>query len=96
MINVAGSLPTDVLISVWTSDNCPAPEDAAGEPTSNRSARVDQRLNTVDWTDPGQVARVLRVFEVALRPMFSPAEGYTYGVEVTIPRIRRLLERDGY
>ena len=80
---------------MWQDELFPPAEDP--EPVGGqRVTRFQGYLNTVDWTDPGQVARALRVFEVALRPMFNPAEGYTHGVEVIIPRIRRLLERDGY
>jgi len=45
VINVTGLQATDVQISAWTSDKCRASEDPANEPTSNRSARVDQRSN---------------------------------------------------
>ena len=42
------------------------------------------------------MARALRVFETALKPWFSPPEGFTHGVEVVIPRLRKLFKRDGY
>jgi len=80
---------------MWQDELFPPTEDP--EPVGGqRVTRFQGYLNTVDWTDPGQVARALRVFEVALRPMFNPSEGYTHGIDVIISRMRRLLERDGY
>jgi hypothetical protein len=68
------------------------PEPVGGQ----RVTHFQGYLNQVDWTDSGQVSRAVRVFEEALKPLFRPPEGYTYGVEVIIPRLRKLFERDGY
>jgi hypothetical protein len=50
------------------------PEPVGGQ----RVTRFEGYPNEVDWSDPVHVARAVRVFEVALRPWFSPPDGYTY------------------
>lgn len=52
-------------------------------------------LNQVDWTDPGHVARALRVFEAALGFVFAPRDGWIPPPE-RVDRLRRLFARDGY
>jgi len=52
-------------------------------------------LNQVDWTDPGQVARALRVFDAYLRFVFHPRDGWTPD-EDRVERLRRLFARDGF
>lgn len=60
-----------------------------------RVTRYQGYLNQVDWTDPGHVARALRVFESSLRSVFNPPEGWTPPAE-KVERLRRLFARDGY
>lgn len=80
---------------MWQDELFPPAEDP--EPVGGqRVTRFQGYLDLVDWTDPSHVARALRVFETALKPWFSPPEGFTHGLEVVIPRLRRLLARDGY
>jgi hypothetical protein len=80
---------------MWQDELFPPADDP--EPVGGqRVTRFQGYLNLVDWTDAGQVTRAIRVFEVALKPWFSPPEGYTHGLEVVVPRLRRLLQRDGY
>ena len=68
------------------------PEPVGGQ----RVTRFQGYLNQVDWTDPGQVSRAVRVFEEAIKPWFRPPDGNTYGIEVVIPRLQKLFNRDGY
>jgi hypothetical protein len=68
------------------------PEPVGGQ----RVTRFQGYLNQVDWTNSSQVTRALSVFEEAIKPLFSPPEGFTQGGEVTIPRLRKLFQRDGY
>jgi hypothetical protein len=80
---------------MWQDELFPPAEDP--EPVGGqRVTRWQGYMDLVDWTDAGHVSRALRVFEVALRPWLTPPAGYTWGLEVAIPRLRRLLERDGY
>jgi hypothetical protein len=73
----------------------PPPEDP--EPVGGqRVTRFQGYLNQVDWTDPGHVARALRVFEQALRPYFIGDPPNDWAINTYLPRVRRLLERDGY
>ena len=67
------------------------PEPVGGQ----RVTHFQGYLDRVDWTDPGQVARALRVFEAALERRFM------HGAEFPLPdemlaRLRRLFARDGY
>jgi Abortive infection C-terminus len=79
---------------MWQDELFPPAEDP--DPVGGqRVTRFQGYLNQVDWTDQGHVTRALRVFEVAIRPWFSPPEGYTHGLEVVIPRLSRLFQRDG-
>jgi hypothetical protein len=72
------------------------PEPVGGQ----RVTRFQGFLDQVDWTDPGQVARALRVFEDALRWLFDPPTDPTREPQPSWPstreRIRRLFARDGY
>lgn len=52
-------------------------------------------LDQVDWTDHGQVARALKVFETSLAWAFDSTNGYRPSTE-RIDRLRRLFARDGY
>jgi hypothetical protein len=80
---------------MWQDELFPPADDP--EPVGGqRVTRFQGYLNVVDWTDPGHVARTLRVFETALKPWFAPPDGFTHGLDVAVPRLRRLLERDGY
>jgi hypothetical protein len=62
------------------------PESVGGQRVTLFQAYIDR----VDWTDPSHVGRALRVFEVALRFMFHPIEGWEPRPEA-IERLRRLL-----
>ncbi|WP_280345664.1 abortive infection family protein [Nocardia neocaledoniensis] len=68
------------------------PEPVGGQ----RVTRFQGYLNQVNWTDPGHVARAMRVFEVALRPLFYHPHVPDWDPSDLIERIRRLLARDGY
>lgn len=68
------------------------PEPVGGQ----RVTHFQGYLNQVDWTDPAHVSRALRVFEVALRPWFTPPDDFTHGLDVVIPRPQRLFRQDGY
>ncbi|WP_240519574.1 abortive infection family protein [Amycolatopsis antarctica] len=80
---------------MWQDELFPVAEDPAPV-GGQRATRFQGYLDQVDWTDQSHVARAIRVFEVALKPWFNPPDGFTWGFEVAIPRLRRLLERDGY
>jgi hypothetical protein len=67
------------------------PDPVGGQRVTHFQAYMDR----VDWTEPGQVARALKVFEVALRFLFQPPDGWKPPPE-TIERLRRLFDRDGY
>lgn len=67
------------------------PEAVGGQ----RVTHFQAYMNKVDWAEPGQVARALRVFEVALRHLFQPRDGWQPPPE-TIERLQRLFNRDGY
>lgn len=81
---------------MWQDELFPPPTEDIEPVGGQRVTHFQAYLNQVDWTDPGHVARARHVFEVALRPWFSPPEGYTCGVEVVIPRVQKLHGRDGY
>ncbi|QGQ20753.1 hypothetical protein GC089_18100 [Cellulomonas sp. JZ18] len=66
------------------------PEPVGGQRVTHFQGYMDQ----VDWTDPIQVSRALRVFEAALAFAFVP--GAEYPNAATMARLRRLWERDGY
>ncbi|UGT70795.1 abortive infection family protein [Nocardia gipuzkoensis] len=68
------------------------PEPVGGE----RVTRFQGYLDQVDWTDPGQVSRALRVFEVALRHLFHHPWAPDWDPSENIERLRRLFARDGY
>lgn len=78
----------DELFAPPTED----PEPVGGQ----RVTRFQGYLNQVDWTDPGHVSRALRVFEQALRPYFIEDPPSDWAINTYLPRVRRLLERDGY
>lgn len=59
-------------------------------------ARFQGWLDQVDWTDPGHVARVIRVVEVAIRHLFYHPEVPDWDPSDLIERLRRLFARDGY
>lgn len=61
-----------------------------------RVAPFQAYLNVVNWTDPSHVARALRVFEVALHPLWEHPWSPTWDATPIIERLRRLFERDGY
>ena len=50
-------------------------------------------LDQVDWTDADHVRRALRVFEIAIKPMFADAEARRI-TEGPRDRIRRLFAND--
>lgn len=80
---------------MWQDEGFPPAQDP--KPVGGqRVTRFQGYLNQVDWTDPGEVHRALRVFEVALRSLSSQPEALAPTVEVVISRVRRLLEKDGY
>ncbi|MEV0539703.1 abortive infection family protein [Nocardia salmonicida] len=68
------------------------PEPVGGQ----RVTRFQGYLEQVDWTCRSHVARALRVFEVAMRPLFHHPDFPDWDPTETIERIRRLLARDGY
>lgn len=67
------------------------PEPVGGQ----RVTHFQGYLNQVDWTDAGHVRRALRVFEVAVAPMFETAESRRI-TEPARDRIQRLFARDGF
>lgn len=80
---------------MWGDELFPEPVDP--DPVGGRRVTHFQGyLNQVDWTDPGQVQRALRVFEEALRWYFNPSPGYTGDSTALISRLQKLFLRDGY
>jgi hypothetical protein len=68
-------------------------ESAGGE----RVTLFQSYLDIVDWADPAEVARAVRVFAVALRDLFRPPLDAPHWDKTTpIERLRRLFARDGY
>ncbi len=81
---------------MWQDELFAPPAEDPPAVGGQRVTHFQGYLDQVDWTDPSHVARALRVFEVALRPLFNPPEGFRYGIDVVIPRLQRLFLRDGY
>ena len=80
---------------MWGDELFPEPVDP--EPVGGqRVTHFQGYLNQVDWTDPGQVQRALRVFEEALRWYFNPSPEYSGDFTALIARLRKLFLRDGY
>lgn len=67
------------------------PEPVGGQRVTHFQGYLDQ----VDWTDPSQVARALKVFESALAWVFDETNEYRPGPE-RVDRLRRPFRRDGY
>lgn len=67
------------------------PPPVGGERVTHYQGYIDH----VDWTDPGHVARALRVFEASLAFVFAPREGWTPPPD-RVDRLRRLFARDGF
>jgi hypothetical protein len=84
---------------MWQDEGfAPSPEPIEPPLGGERVTRFQEYLNAVDWTDTGHVTRALRVFEVALEPLFKPLEGSELTPWQTgqLDRVRKLLDRDGY
>lgn len=81
---------------MWQDELFPPPTEDPEPVGGQRVTHFQGYLDQVNWTDPAHVSRALRVFETALRPWFSPPDGFTHGLEVVIPRLQRLFRRDGY
>lgn len=80
---------------LWQDELFPPAEDP--EPVGGqRVTHFQGYLNLVDWSDPGQVSRAIRVFEEVFRSHIEAAKTNSYFADHALPRIRRLLERDGY
>lgn len=80
---------------LWQDELFPPAEDP--DPVGGqRVTRFQGYLNLVDWTHQGQVARALRVFQVPLQSLLRNAEDNVPLRDNVLPRLRRLLERDGY
>lgn len=80
---------------LWQDESFPPvfddPDPVGGERVTHYQGYLDQ----VDWTEPAQVARALRVFEASLAFVFMPKDGWTPPPE-RVDRLRRLFARDGY
>lgn len=83
---------------MWMDELFPeAPKDLL--PAGNGGQRVTRfqgYLDQVDWTSPSQVARAVRVFEVALRPLFDHPWAPDWDTSTHIARLRKLFARDNY
>lgn len=79
---------------MWQDEDFPAVAEDPPPVGGQRKTRFQGYINQVDWTDPGQVRRALRVFEVAVRPMFSDTEPFGF-MDSERERIRRLFAKDG-
>ncbi|MFE3028451.1 abortive infection family protein [Nocardia tengchongensis] len=92
---MSGTLLRDID-DMW-QDELFAPPAEDPEPVGGqRVTRFQGYLDQVDWTDPGHVARAIRVFEVAIRPVFFHPDTPEWDPSDLIERIRRLFARDGY
>jgi len=85
---------------LWESEGfAPPPEDPAPV-GGQRVTHFQGFLNQVDWTDPRQVARVLRVFESSLQWLFDPSSDPSRepqpGASIRIKRLKSLFSRDGF
>lgn len=64
-------LATDIAVKAiaeyWQDERFAAVEDPNTQETSVRRRRYDEYASQVNWSDPGQVDRALRVFEHMLR-----------------------------
>ena len=68
----------------------PEPEAADG---SVRRTRTQEYLNSVDWTDAGEVSRAIRAFE---RLLVDVRPDGVYGASNAWDAFVRAMERDGY
>lgn len=84
---------------MWQDEGFPEPpvekypDGAGGERATLFQAYMDQ----VDWTDPSQVVRALRVFETSARDLLRPATA-PWGIQPNpdvARRLRRLFHQDG-
>ena len=79
---------------MWGDELFPEPVDP--DPVGGqRVTHFQGYLNQVDWADPGQVQRALRVFEVALKWLFNPSPQFEHNFDTQITRLQRLFLRDG-
>ncbi|WP_280183764.1 abortive infection family protein [Nocardia cyriacigeorgica] len=81
---------------MWQDERFAPPAEDPEPVGGQRVTRFQGYLDQVNWTDPGHVARAMRVFEVALRPLFHHPHVPDWDPSDLIERIRRLLARDGY
>jgi hypothetical protein len=65
--NLATDVALKALTEYWQDERFVAVENPANEETSVRRRKFDEFADHVDWSDPGQVDRALRVFEHMLR-----------------------------
>jgi hypothetical protein len=99
---VRGLMSNTVLREIdemWQDEGfAPSPELIEPPLGGERVTRFQEYLNAVDWADTGHVTRALRVFEVALKPLFDPVDEWELTPWQTgqVDRIRKLLARDGY
>ena len=79
---------------MWGDELFPEPVDP--DPVGGqRVTHFQGYLNQVDWADPGQVQRALRVFEEALKWLFNPSPQFEHNFDTQITRLQRLFLRDG-
>lgn len=71
----------------------PQPSESPDEDSSVRRSRTQEYLNGIDWTDPAEVARAIRVFE---RLLVDVRPDDTYGPSTAWDAFVRAMQRDGY
>lgn len=79
---------------MWQDEGFPQVFEDPAPVGGQRVTHFQGYLDQVDWTDADHVRRALRVFEVAIKPMFADPETRRI-TEGPRDRIRRLLAKDG-
>lgn len=74
----------------------PEPVEDQGWGGADRLTRFQGYLNAVDWTNPSQVTRALRVFEVALHHLFDHPWAPDWDSTPAVERLGRLFNSNGY
>lgn len=80
-------IPVGAITTAFQDEGFPPNPDCTYSDSSVRSTTTQEYLESVDWSDPGHIKRVLRVFE---RLLDGSEDGRI------LQRFRRSLGRDGY